>query len=230
MRGAQLPLAVQLRDTASFDSYFIGPNTEAVAALRELREPILIYGSAGSGRTHLLQAACRLHGGAYLPLAALRDIGPAALDGYASPHAVFIDDADCVGMERTWCWALLRLLDRLRSEGRRFALAACATPDRLDLAVPDLRTRLAQCAVIGLRPLDDAQRAELLRLRARQRGLDLPDEVTRWLLRTWPRDTGSLLAALDILDRGTLTAKRRLTLPLAQSLLGSASAHKAPDR
>lgn len=228
MKGAQLPLAVQLRDTASFDSYFRGPNAEAVAALRELREPVLIYGSVGSGRTHLLQAACRVHGGAYLPLAALAAIGPEVLDGYAAAAAVFIDDVDAVGTRRDWCWALLRLLDRLRSDGRRYALAAAAGPERLDLAVPDLRTRLAQCAVIGLRPLDDAQRAELLRLRAHQRGLELPEEVARWLLRTLPRDTGSLLDALDALDRGALTAKRRLTLPLAQSLLGCAGARKAP--
>lgn len=228
MKGAQLTLAVQLRDTASFDSYFAGPNAEAVAALRELRQPLLLYGLAGSGRTHLLQATCRQHGGAYLPLAALVEAGPGILDGYAAARALYLDDVDAVSTRRDWDLALLRLLDGLRADGRRFVLSAIAAPERLDVALPDLRTRLAQCAVIGLRPLDDVQRAELLQLRAQIRGLDLPDDVVRWLLRTLPRDTGSLLDALDTLDRGSLTAKRRVTLPLAQSLLAPADARTAP--
>lgn len=228
MKGAQLPLAVQLRDAASFSSYFSGPNIEAVAALRELRQPLLLYGLAGSGRTHLLQAACRQHGGAYLPLAALVEAGPDILDGYSAAGVLYLDDIDAVSNRRDWNLALLRLLDGLRADGRRFVLSAVAAPGRLDVALPDLRTRLAQCAVIGLRPLDDTQRAELLHLRAQIRGLELPDDVVRWLLRTLPRDTGSLLDALDTLDRGSLTAKRRLTLPLAQSLLAHADVRTVP--
>lgn len=228
MKGAQLPLAVQLRDTASFDSYFTGPNGEAVAALRELRLPVLLYGPAGCGRTHLLQAACRVHGGAYLSLADVAGFGPDILDGYASAPGLFLDDVDPVLAERSWCIALLRLLDALRGSGRRFALCAAAGPERLDVALGDLRTRLSQCLVFGLRPLDDTQRAELLHLRAQMRGLELPAEVVRWLLNTRARDVPSLLDVLDVLDRGALTAKRRITLPLAQALLASASARTEP--
>ena len=39
MKGLQLPLGVQLSDTASFESYFAGPNAEAVAAVRRAAEP-----------------------------------------------------------------------------------------------------------------------------------------------------------------------------------------------
>lgn len=228
MKGAQLPLAVQLRDAASFDSYFAGPNAEAVTALRELQQPVLLYGPRGSGRTHLLQAACRLHGGAYLSLAEAAAFGPDILDGYAAAPGLYLDDIDNVLAERAWCIALLRLTDALRASGRRFALSADAGPERLDIALGDLRTRLSQCLVLGLRPLDDAQRAQLLQLRAQKRGLDLPAEVIRWLLNTQARDVASLLDALDVLDRGSLTAKRRVTLPLAQALLASAGARTGP--
>ncbi|MES0874492.1 DnaA regulatory inactivator Hda [Sinimarinibacterium thermocellulolyticum] len=228
MKGAQLALAVQLRDTASFDSYFAGPNLDVVTALRELAQPLALFGPKGSGRTHLLQAACREHRGAYLPLAAIAGENPELLAGFERARAVFIDDVDAVAARRDWCLALLRLLDALRSAGRPHALAMNAAPERLLLALPDLRTRLNQCALFGLKPLDDDERAALLRLRARHRGLDLPDEVTRWLLNTRSRDTGSLLDALDALDRAALSAKRRLTLALAQSVLGPADARTTP--
>ena len=228
MKGAQLPLAVQLRDTASFDSYFPGPNADAVTALRELAQPLALFGPPGSGRTHLLQAACRHHRGAYLPLATIADDSAELLGGFEHAGALFVDDVDAVAGDREWCLGLLRLLDALRSAGKPYALALGAAPDRLTTAVPDLRTRLSQCALFGLRPLNDDERAELLRLRARRRGLDLPDEVSRWLLNTRARDTGSLVDALDALDRASLSAKRRLTLPLAQTVLGPAGVHTEP--
>ncbi len=229
MKGAQLPLAVHLRDTASFESFFAGDNEDAVVALRALSAPVLLFGAAHSGRTHLLQAACREHGGAYLPLTELSSLGPSLLDGYAESSALFIDDIDTVSSDTAWCTALIRVIDRLRSSGHRYVLSATAAPDRMNIARADLRTRLAQCAVFGLRPLNDEQRHALLQLRAHLRGLQLPDEVSRWLLTTRSRDTGSLIEAIEILDRETLTRKRRLTLPLAQAALADANAQTSPD-
>lgn len=227
MIGQQLALAVQLRDTASFDSYWIGNNSETVAALRALSHPTLLYGPAQSGRTHLLQACCRAQQGRYLPLADLRESGTDVLDGFESVSLLCLDDVDAVGNDRAWALRLLRLLDLRRSEGRITLLSALAPPEHLALALPDLRTRLAACVVLGLQAPDDAQRSALLKDRAQARGLSLPDEVVRWLLQTQARSTGALLTALEQLDRASLREKRRLTLPFAQSVL-SASAVPPP--
>lgn len=219
MIGAQLPLAVHLRESASFDTYYAGPNAEAVLALNSLAVPVLLYGPRGSGRTHLLQATARQHRAAYLPLAELREHGPELLSGLDSAAAVCLDDLDAVLPQRDWCLALLRLIDQLRTQRRGYAFAAAAPPERLEIALPDLRTRLGACSLFGLRPLDDEDRRQLLRERARARGLEMPDEVSRWLLNHHSRDTASLLAALERLDRAALSAKRRLTLPFVQSVL-----------
>ena len=115
----------------------------------------------------------------------------------------------------------LALLDR-SFEGflaTKFLLSAAAPPEHLDVAMPDLRTRLAACVVVGLVPLDDAERAALLKDRAQARGLLMPDEVARWLLNTQARGSGALIDALDALDRASLSEKRRLTLPFVQSVL-----------
>ncbi|MFT4045409.1 MAG: DnaA regulatory inactivator Hda [Solimonas sp.] len=229
MKGRQLTLAVQLRDTASFASYWAGGNADVVAALRELRDPVLLYGPPQSGRTHLLQAACREHRGAYLPLREIAGYGPEALDGFDGSALLALDDVDAVASAgsadgRAWALALARLIDRRRAGGRRFIASAAAPPDRLPLALPDLRTRLAACVVLGLQALGDAERATLLKERAQARGLTLSDDVVRWLLHTQTRTTGALLDALDALDRASLREKRRLTLPFAQSVLGAAAA------
>lgn len=218
MKGTQLPLAVQLRDSASFDSFYAGPNAAAVAALRGARENVFLYGPPASGKSHLLQAAAREWGAAYLPLAQLAALGPEALEGYGNVAALCVDETDAALTQRDWCLALLRLLDTLRTRGARLALAGGAAPERLSIALPDLRTRLSACALFGLRPLDDEARAALLRERAQARGLQMPDEVSRWLLSQLPRDNGTLMRVLDRLDQASLAQRRRLTLPFVQQV------------
>lgn len=224
MKGRQLALAVQLRETASFDSYWAGGNADSVAALRPVTHPTLLYGAMQSGRTHLLQAACRAQHGRYLPLAEFAQLGASAdeaLDGVDAAALLCLDDLDAVAGARDWAVALLRLLDRRRVAGLPVLIATAAPPEHLQLALPDLRTRLSACVVLGLQPLADVERAALLKDRAQARGLTMPDEVARWLLQTQARSTGALLDALERLDRDSLREKRRLTLPFAQSVLGT---------
>jgi len=228
--GSQLPLAVQLRDTASFETYLDGPNAEVVAALRQAHGSALLFGPEGSGRTHLLQAVCRARSGRYWPLATLQEHGPDILEGGAGDAPLLcLDDVDVVGNDREWALALLRVLDSCRSEGREILLSTAAPPDRLQLALPDLRTRLSALPAFGLRLLGDGDVLELLHRRAAAKGLAMPDDVARWLLNTQARGAAPLLSALERLDRAALSAKRRLTLPFVQSVLVPATARRAPD-
>lgn len=219
MKGRQLALAVQLRDAATFESYYPGPNADVMAALQGPHS-LLIYGPAGSGKTHLLHALAR-GGAAYLPLREFAAHGPETLEGFSAQACLLLDDLGAVSADIEWSLALLRLLDERHAHPLRTVIAGHAPPEALRCALPDLKTRLNRLALFGLRPLDETQRMELLRDRGRSRGLQLPDEVMHWMLTHLPRDAGSLLGALETLDRAALTAKRRLTLPLALSVLGA---------
>ncbi|MDB5969641.1 MAG: hda [Hydrocarboniphaga sp.] len=225
MKGEQIPLAVQLRSTASFNTYHAGPNREAVDALRALSVGgLYLYGSAGTGKTHLLQAAAReaQQRGlrvSYLPLRSLVAGGAEALDGLTAFDRLCIDDLDAIDGDIHWNHAVIRLLDRLRTEGSAWCVSAAAGPDRLARLLPDLRTRLSALPLFGLRTLGDDDRRLWLRSAAQQRGLELPDDAARWLIHHLPRDTGSLIAAIEKLDRASLRDKRRLTLVFVQKTL-----------
>src|SRR3546814_15612302 len=84
--------------------------------------------------------------------------GPEALQGFEQQPLLVLDDIDTVADQRDWVLALLRLIDRRRADGYSFLLSASAPPEHLPVALPDLRTRLAACVVLGLLPLSSEER------------------------------------------------------------------------
>jgi DnaA-homolog protein len=218
----QLALGVRLRADAIFESFASGLNGEPIAALREGGSaPLWLWGSEGSGKTHLLQAVCAAAGAAaaYFPLERSLALPPAALAGFENCRVLCLDDVDAIAGDLQWEQALFRLFNEAAELGTRLIFAARAAPRGIDWSLEDWRSRAAACVVYQLRDLDDAGRLEALRLRAAQRGLQLPPETADYLLRRMPRDLPSLFEILDHLDEASLAAQRRLTVPFIRAAL-----------
>jgi DnaA family protein len=96
-------------------------------------------------------------------------------------------------------------------------------PDQLGLVLPDLRSRLQQCVRVVLQPLDDEGRAAVLRERAARRGLSIDEAAIEWLLTRTGRELGSLVSLLDWLDRESLAAQRRITVPFLRQVVEEGS-------
>jgi DnaA regulatory inactivator Hda len=143
-----------------------------------------------------------------------------ALQAFEHADLVALDGLDAVAGDREDEIALFDAHNRARDAGRTLLYAARIAPDALELVLPDLRSRLSQCARIALEALDDAGRAEVLRLRAQRRGLQLEDAAIDWLLKRVDRDLVSLTGLLDRLDRESLAAQRRLTVPFLRGIVG----------
>jgi len=225
----QLPLGVQLGVSLRFETFHAGANGEAVAALRQLaagslRTPLWIYGPAGCGKSHLLQAACAEAGdrgmtAAWLPLGAVRTQGPARLDGFQQLDLVALDDVDAVAGDGAWERALFTFYNELQERRGRLLMAATSAPTMLPFALADLASRFSAAAVHRLAPLGEAQQAEALARRAGHRGLVLPEETLTFLTRRAPRDFAALCRLLDELDLESLAAQRRLTVPFVRDWL-----------
>jgi DnaA family protein len=222
----QLVLPLQLADHAVFASFLTGDNATLVATLVDLStgqadEGCWLWGARATGKTHLLQAVCDRAGdrSAYLPLAELRDIGPAILEGLESRDLVCIDDVDGVAGDADWEVALFNLYNELQDAGGLLIVAASAAPRESGFDLADLASRMSRLPVFQLRPLSDAQRVAALQLRASHRGLELPNETAAFMLKRSRRDMASLYELLDTLDREALRAQRRLTVPFVREVL-----------
>ena len=224
----QLPLALRAPPDQRLSRYVGAPAglLESLQALAvgSAAAGLYLHGAHATGKTHLLLASCAEAEAAgvqaaYLTLRGLQGGVRAAGDGLARAELVAGDDVDAIAGSRDDEVALFDLHNRLHDAGRGVLYAADAAPDALPLVLPDLRSRLAQCARWALPVLDDAGRAELLRQRAAARGLDLDEAALDWLLRRCSRDLGSLTAIFERLDRASLAAQRRLTVPFLRQVL-----------
>ena len=233
MKHPQLPLGLSLRESARFASYFPGQNEEAVNSLRASAEGLgdtLVYlaGASGLGKTHLLQAACQLAADAgrtsvYLPLRHLPGLSPAVFEGLERMDLVCLDDVDAVAARADWEHGLFDLFNRLREWGGTLLVTAEQRPDKCGMRLADLVSRLCWGVTYVLKPLDEDTLFAAVTYRARARGLELPEDTARFLLRRFPRDLASLCELLDRLDQASLAARRRLTIPFVKAALAGES-------
>ena len=225
----QLPLKFEARDVFTFDSLVVGSNDVSVgivqqSALGKGEKQVYIWSAQGEGKSHLLQAACNLAAKnqrtvCYLPARQIIDQPVQILDEIEYLDVVCIDDVEQLATSPIWEEALFDLINRMRETGKCLLLAAATSPEAMQVRLPDLRSRLAWGPVFQLQSLSDSDKYEALRLRAHQRGLELPENVAEYLMRRYPRDLFGLFEKLETLDAAAMVMQRRLTVPFVKSVL-----------
>ena len=224
---SQLPLPLRLQDHAIFETFWTQGNEAAVAFARELGESPSapggwLFGASSTGKSHLLQALCarRESDAQYLPLRDLKVAGAGTLEAMGKRQLICLDDVDSVAGDPAWEEGLFRLLLDAADHGATVVAAAETGAREAGFSRDDVSSRFSQLPSFQLVALDDDGLHAALKLRARHRGLELPDETARFLLNRQRRDMGSLYELLDRLDAEAMVAKRRLTVPFVKSVLG----------
>jgi DnaA family protein len=227
---SQLALPLSLQDRGVFESFWPGDNAALLAFLENLADTApqagaqagcWLWGGAATGKTHLLHAVCERLGddAVYLPLDSLVHEGPGILEGLATRRAVCLDNIDAVAADEDFELALFDLLNQVADRQVLLVIAARSAPRDCGFELADLQSRLSRLPVFRVEPLDETGCIQALKLRANQRGLELPDDTARFLLSRSRRDMGSLYRWLDRLDAEALIAQRRLTIPFVRDVM-----------
>lgn len=204
----------------TLDNFVAGRNLELLSVLRHAlagsssERSFYLWGEAGSGKSHLLQAC--VHAASDAQRSAIYAQGSIP----ASAAVVAVDDVEC--LDDAAQIELFDLYNRLRDSGGLLLVSGTQAPLHLALR-DDLRTRLGWGLVYQVHGLSDEEKAQALAQHAQSRGFALPPEVTQYLLRHGRRDLPSLMAALDALDEHSLRLHRAPSVPLLKEILQRAA-------
>jgi DnaA family protein len=212
---SQLLLPITPEHQPTLSNFVVGHNIELLAALRLTLSGsgerfFYLWGDAGSGKSHLLQAYIRASSEAGYGAVYARGWIPTATKVVAIDDVEQLDDA-----------AQIELFDRynqLKDNGGSLLVGGKVSPQHLKLR-DDLRTRLGWGMVYRIHGLNDEEKALALAQHAHAKGYALSQEVTQYLLRHGRRDLPSLVAVLDALDARSLSLHRPPTVPLLKQIL-----------
>lgn len=223
--GLQLTLGLKLNPRKNLLSFVSGPNHAAIDKLKlELASPLpfflLLQATSGSGKTHLLQAACqdlvyRGSQAAYIDLAEVHDF--ALMGGLDRLSMVCIDHLESLAENPDSYQSLVQFLkDSVRRE-RKILLASSTSLPQLESDFPGLH-------LVTLGELESEQLSEILKMKSRERGLSLPDDVSDLVLRKSRSCPGTLVKILDHIETRLSEHKRRPTLKFVKDVIRETAA------
>lgn len=220
----QLTLGIRLRDNATFENYYAGQNQQAVHSIQLQNEPyVFLFGNKGTGKSHLLQAACHQYGERGLPVVYLplteKGMVPGMLEGLENMALIALDDVQAIVSNDAWELALFNLYNRVREKGGMMIVSSDEPLTALSIKLNDLRSRLTWGPVFQLNTLSDSEKKQAIQERATRRGLSLGDDVVTYLLKRCSRDMNSLFELFDKLDNASMVEKRKLTIPFIKNYL-----------
>ncbi|MHA7841571.1 MAG: DnaA regulatory inactivator Hda [Gammaproteobacteria bacterium] len=224
---------IHIRDEATFANFFESSGqTGVLASLQQLSqgegEPfVYLWGPPGSGKSHLLQAACHevrqaKHSYMYLSLKKIARLSPDMMKDLTYLWLLCLDDVDelhSVAQRDAWEEALFHLYNGLQREGGRLLVAATVPPAEVPVNLPDLKSRWHTGLTIHVSALVDEEKKQALQQRAAQRGMELSQECVHYLLNHCSRSMVDLFDILDKLDTLSLQNHRKVTVPFIRECI-----------
>jgi chromosomal replication initiation ATPase DnaA len=181
---------------------------------------VVISGPAGSGKSHLVSVWRQRSGG---NVVAMADVTNATVERFGETGRLAIEDVATGGQPdiEKLVFHLLNQARESQSSGRKaqILITTAQPPGELDIALPDLRSRLRALPVAQIQPIDDALLAGLLIKLFSDRQLAIDPGVIKYLTRHIERSAEAARRVVDRIDHLALATHRKVTRALAADAL-----------
>ncbi|MFT6389853.1 MAG: DnaA family protein [Cellvibrionaceae bacterium] len=228
----QIPLAISPDTGLTFDNFYqsdpvkpiISELKKFVSNLESHGGPFLyLWGEKESGVTHLLNAV-QNHSSSlsmqYLPLEELIQYSPFdILEGVEQMDLVCIDDIDYLESNSQWQESIFYLYNRLRDGGKKLVVGGHQPPTKIALTLSDLQSRLQWGITLCLHGLTNEDKPLAIQFYAKSVGMELTNEVARYLMQRTDRSSRALFDLMKRLDHASLSEQRKLTIPFIKTLI-----------
>ncbi|MDZ7789004.1 MAG: chromosomal replication initiator protein DnaA [Xanthomonadales bacterium] len=232
-----------LDDRYRFDNFVLGKSNElAFAAARQVANspgtvynPLLLYGSTGLGKTHLLHAAGRfiadanpnaqvmyLHAEKFVSemiQALRRDSIDAFKRRYRSVDTLLLDDIQFFAGKDRSQEEFFHTFNALLESRQQIILTCDRYPKEVDGIEARLRSRFGWGLTVSIEPPDFETRVAILQKKAGERALELSDDVTFLIARRMRSNVRDLEGALNSLIANARFSGRTIDLDYTQEIL-----------
>jgi len=180
--------------------FHVGPcNVEAYNWLvrwpSEFKTPFTcIFGPPGSGKTHLIHIWTKRHPSIWLTIELM---GRPIQEVIRMGDCFVLDDADRV-RDETWLFHFLNSLQL--AEHKFLLLTAEKPPNRWSIILPDLKSRLNLCQILGLYLPDDATCLAVFNKIVRNKGVVLKERYIHYILSRIDRSYASIFSWAQIFE------------------------------
>jgi DnaA regulatory inactivator Hda len=217
----QLALGFGHRPALSGEDFLVAPpNAEAVRWLDTWPDwpgpALVIFGPAGSGKTHLAQVFQATSRARLVTETALRQSSPPAIVGEAP--AVVLENAEDIlarGLEEP----TLHLFNHIQEAGRHLLVTAKEPPSRWKLRLGDLASRMNAAPQAGIGPPEDTLIAALLVKQFSDRQLKVDEGVISFMVSHMERSFAAARSMVAAIDHLSLAERRNITVPLVRKVL-----------
>ena len=227
----QQPLPLYKTADKTFEEFIANGNEQTFHAMQQWAQGggpwfVFVWGEAGVGKSHLMQAALRECANKnsqsmFVPLKLVHEMGPEILNELGKLDAIGIDDLDEVVGNREWETALFTLFNSLTENGARLLVSSATNPRFGEFILADLQSRLCSGLSYPLRDLDDERKKQYLINRAEQGDMAMSSQVADFIVTHHARDMHELSALFEKLDTATLSAGRSLSIPFVKEVIAT---------
>jgi chromosomal replication initiation ATPase DnaA len=218
----QLVLDLALRPALGAEDFMISPtNATAVEIIDRWPEwphwAVVVVGPAQSGKSHLANV-WRFRSAAHAVSA--RDLDPSLAEAFKNARALVVENLEGgVNDEQM----LFHLLNIAREHKLSILFTSRTAPGDLEIAFPDLRSRLRALPVVAIAPPDEMLLRAVLLKHFTDRQLTIDPPIISYLATHMERSFEAAQTLVEAIDRRSLATKRRVTRALASAVISDLS-------
>ncbi|WP_262691722.1 HdaA/DnaA family protein [Kordiimonas aestuarii] len=211
---SQIPLDLPHKPSFEWEDFVVSSSNEAAFATLDgwpdwPHHAVALVGPKASGKSHLSTAWAKRAGAVRVDISR-------ELDSLPDTRPVLVEGADEADLNEA---ALFHLFNWTKEAGTSLLLTAKTPPNRWNVDLPDLRSRLATVHVAEIEEPDDHLLMILLVKLFSDRQLQVDLSVISYVLPRIERSFDAAKALVEELDRSALAEKRKITRALAKTCL-----------
>jgi len=183
-----------------------------------------LWGASDSGKTHLINACAHFarQQGKRFQLYDGMELAQCDADDFedlANCQVLAVDNLDALCGIQKWEERFYQIINSCSNEGLYMIFTLTQNPSQLDCRLADFQSRLSWGLLLQLQMVEEKEIGDIIRRRAGMLGIELSREAIAYLLVHYSRRLSKQIEILGVLDRASLSAQKKITVPLIKQTL-----------